>query len=130
MIERIKDWWLTRRTGLTREEREYKAWIAANIDRRASTPTEMFRNFKHIVVVDYWKYFDHHHPLGLPVVESAEQYYWPNRPIGQCAVHTIVRGGLDWWTNDFFIHDLGNEDRVYVATNNSEDATMIALKYS
>jgi len=129
MIEWIQDRWLTWRTGLTRDQREYRQWVDTTVNIRASTAEDMFKNFKYVIMVDYWKLFDHSHPFGLPLVDHARQYFWPARPPGDCAVYRLIRGEQEP-SGKFYITDLGSEDRVYVATNNGKDAVMIAMKYA
>lgn len=124
--ETLKDRWITWRTGKDRATRDYEEWINININVRASTAERRFENFKHVIQVDYWKTFDVH--MFTELKDELRQYRWPQRALGDNIVYSILRGeqmpdGL------FHITDFGNEDRVYVATNNSKDAVMIALLY-
>jgi hypothetical protein len=126
MREWIVDRYLTWRTGKDKPTRDYEAWYNTTVVIRASTAEDMFRNFKHILIVDLWKAFDIH--MFTELKEDLRQYRWPHRALGDNIVYGILHGeqmpdGL------FHLTDFGNEDRVYVATNNDQDAVMIALKY-
>jgi hypothetical protein len=126
MWENLKDRWITWRTGKTKSQRDYEAWYNTTVVIRAHTAEDMFRNFKHILIVDLWKAFDVH--MFTELKDDLIQYRWPQRALGDNIVYGILRGeqmpdGL------FHLTDFGNEDRVYVATNNDQDAVMIALKY-
>ena len=122
--------YLTWKTGISTEDRAYREWYDQTVVYRASTAEDMFKNFKHVITVDYQKIFIWWHPFGVPLVNDATQYFWPAKPTGECAVYRILRGEKDPYDNRFHITDFGGEDRVYVATNNSKDAMMIALKYA
>lgn len=127
----LKDWiedrWLTWRTGKDRATREYEAWFYINVNVRASTAEERYKNFKHVIQVDYWKTFDEH--MFTELKDELRQYRWPQRALGDNMVYGILRGEQEP-SGRFYITDFGREDRVYIATNNSEDAIMIALKYT
>lgn len=129
MIEQIKDRWLTWRTGKTKDEREWAAWCDTNIVYRAGTIKNRFKHFKHIITVDPNKFFDLSEPFGWVPCASAKKYLYPTRELGNNAVYCFERVIWDKWSNDWMLNDLGDEDIVFVATNNDRDATMIALKY-
>lgn len=129
--EKIVDWYLTRKTGKTKVEREYLTWYEQNINVRATKIKDIFRNFKHIVIVDPAKFFNLEEPFGWIVCEEAEQYFWPNKPLGENAVwrfERVINCPATAW--EWEINELGGADKVFVATNNSEDAFMLALMYS
>lgn len=126
MIAWIKDKWLTWRTGKDKQQRAYEAWYASMVNVRASTAEDMYKNFKYLILVDYRKFLVFH--MLTEPRDDMREYYYPQRELGDNMLWTILRGeempdGL------FHITDFGDEDRVYVATNNSEDAMMLALKY-
>lgn len=128
--ERVVDWYLTRTTGIPKATRDYRDWCEETIVYRANTAEDMFRNFKYVINVNYYKMFDTWHPFGLPLVDEAQQYFWPKKPVGECAVYRILRGAVSKTDQQFYISDfLYDDDRVFVATNNHEDAVMLALKY-
>ena len=136
IIEQLKDWYLTKKTGKTREEREFAAWYEVNVVYRASTISNMFVNFKHIIEVDSKKFMDPKEPFAWIPCADARQYFWPARPLGEnCVwrferVHKQTGIGIDGTTTEeWFINDMGDCDKIFVATNNEQDAVMIALKY-
>ena len=127
MWENLKDRYLTWRTGKPRQVREFEAWAEVTVNLRASTAQEMFRNFEYVFTVDFNKFF-FDAGMFLEPDPGTESYIFPQRKLGDNLVYASLRGeempdGL------FHITDFGNEDRVYVATNNSKDATIIALLY-
>lgn len=128
MKEWIKDKYLTWRTGKDRQQREYEAWYNVTVNRRANTVEEMFANFKHVFPVDPNKFLVWH--MLVEPRDDMSEYRWPQRELGDNMIWTIQRGEPSWWDNTFSITDFGVEDRVYIATNNSEDAVMLALKYA
>lgn len=130
MIEYIKDKWLTWRTGKSKEEREWAAWYEVNVVYPASSINNMFMHFKYVIEVDTNKFMDHNEPFAWVPCEDARQYFWPARELGNNAVWRFERVIWDRYTNQWFINGLGDEDKVFVATNSAIDATMISLKYT
>ena len=129
-IEYIKDHYLTWRTGLDKQKRDWRKWQEENIVLRASTIENMFMNFKHIVPVST-TIFNLSHPFGWIPCEDFKQYLYPARALGDNTVYYFARGYRDQWDGKFHLNDLRHEqDQVFVATNNEVDAVMIALKYS
>jgi hypothetical protein len=129
-FEYIKDKWLTLYTGKDKITRDWEKWSEENIVRRADTLQNYFVNFKHIIEVDPQKFWDFAEPFGWCVVEDFRQYEYPQRQLGDNAVGNWFRGYWNQWDSRFHLTDLAGSDRVFVATNNDEDALMIALKYS
>ena len=131
MIEWIKDRWLTWRTGKCKEEREWEAWYYANVNYRATRIKDMFSKFKHVIIVDSDKFMNPYEPITWIPCEDAQQYFWPHRELGNNAVWRFERVMKAPSTaNEWSINELGGEDKIFVATNNSRDAVMMALKYS
>jgi hypothetical protein len=126
----IVDKWLTWRTGKSKAEREWEAWYEVNVVYRASTIPNMFRHFKHVIPVSHEKFLDYNEPFAWVPVDDAMQYFWPARELGNNAVWRIERVIWDKWENCWHINGLGDEDKVFVATNSDKDAMMIALKYT
>ena len=124
----IVDKWLTWRTGKPKAEREWQAWYEENVLYRARTIPNMFQNFKHIIEVDHSK-FMLEDPFAWRPCEDAQQYFWPARELGNNAVWRFERVIWDQWDKCWHINTLGDEDKVFVATNSDKDAMMIALKY-
>jgi hypothetical protein len=130
MIEWIREWYLTRKTGKTKEEREWIAWYEQNVNYRATRIKDMFKNFEHVVIVDLNKFVDHAEPFAWVPCADARQYFWPARPLGENAVwrfERVINCPATSW--EWEVNELGGEDKIFVATNNQQDAMMIALKY-
>jgi hypothetical protein len=130
MIEWIRDWYLTRKTGKTKAEREWIAWYEQNVNYRATRIKDMFKNFEHVIIVDPNKFFDLDEPFGWMPCEDAQQYFWPARELGNNTVwrfERVMKAPATAW--EWTVNELGGEDKVFVATNNEQDAMMIALKY-
>ena len=130
MIEWLKDRYLTWRTGKSKEQREWEAWYEANVVYRASTIENMFMNFKHIIEVNIDKFTDPYEPMVWAPCKDAQQYFWPQRKLGDNAVWRFERVRKDPWDRRWHLDEMGGGDRIFVATNNDRDAMMIALKYS
>jgi hypothetical protein len=130
MIEYIKDRWLTWRTGKDKYQREWEAWYDTNVVWRADTIPNMFMHFEYVMELNWNKFFDYAEPFAWIPCEDASQYFYPTRELGNNAVWRIERVMWDKWDNCWRINEIGGEDRVFVATNNSKDAMMMALKYS
>lgn len=125
----IVDKYLTWRTGKDKATRDWEAWYEVNVIYGASTIPNMFRNFKHVIVVDPNKFFQFD-PFAWVPCEDAKQYLHPQRELGNNAVWRFERVTWDQWSEHWSINGLGDEDKVFVATNNEQDAMMIALKYA
>jgi hypothetical protein len=129
IIERLKDWYLTWRTGKDKQLRDWEKWRDETIVFRAGTVENMFMNFKHIIEVDPNKIFDLDEPFGWYPKDEFDQYLYPTRKLGDNVVWDWCRCRKDQWDGRWHIDELGGEDHVFVATNNDRDAIMIALKY-
>lgn len=129
--EKVTDKYITWRTGKDKVQRDWEAWYAVNVNYRATKINDMFKNFKHIIMVDVDKFVDFHEPFAWVPNEDARQYFWPNRPLGENAVWRFERViNCPATANQWEINELGGEDKIFVATNNERDALMIALKFS
>jgi hypothetical protein len=127
----IYEKYLTWKTGDDKIMRNWKKWSEENIVLNARTVQNMFVNFKHIMVVDPEKIFDYGSPHpGWNVTDDFAEYEYPAKPLGENAVWVFERGVWDYFHKEFSINGMGDIDLVFVATNNDEDAVMIALKYS
>jgi hypothetical protein len=126
----VKEWivdrWLTWRTGKDRQQREYEAWYYTTVNIRASTAEDMYKNFKYLIQVNADKFLVFH--MFTEPKDDLREYRCPQRELGDNILWTILRGE-QMPDGKFHITDFGYEDRVYIATNNSEDAMMLALKY-
>jgi hypothetical protein len=128
--ERIVDWYLTRKTGKSKDQREYESWYRQNVNLHTNRIKDMLANFQYIVVVDPEKFFTFD-PFTWVVTQDAQQYFWPDCPLDKSAVwifERVLNGPSTSW--EWEISELGGEDRVFVATNNEKDATIITLRWS
>lgn len=130
----VKDWiverYLTWKTGKDKSQREWEAWYEQNVNYRATRIKDMFKNFKHVIIVKPDKFFQFD-PFAWVPCEDAKQYFWPARPLGENGVwrfERVINCPATAW--EWEINELGGEDTVFVATNNDRDAMMIALKYA
>lgn len=130
MIEWIKDKYLTWKTGYNKQDRTAKKWFNETVVYRASTVENKYMNFKHIIPVST-QIFNEAEPFGWYPCQDFKQYLWPTRALGDNTVYSFERGHWNQHDGRFHISDIGAElDQVFVATNNEQDAVMIALKYS
>lgn len=127
LLDYIKDWWLTWRTGKNKSEREWDAWYNENINWLSPRVSSMFEKFKHVIEVDKDKFFQFD-PFAWVPCEDAKQYFWPARKLGTNAVWRIEQV-IPYGSDDYYINGIGGESKVFVVTNNDRDAMMIALKY-
>ena len=128
--ERLKDWYLTKKTGKDKSQREWEAWYDQNVNYRATKIRDMFKNFKHVIIVNTDKFVDHAEPFAWVPCKDARQYFWPARPLGENCVwrfERVINCPATAW--EWEINEIGGEDMIFVATNNERDAVMIALKY-
>lgn len=129
-----RDWavdrYLTWRTGWNKEYRDLHKWNEQNVVQHANTIENKFMHFKYIIPVST-AIFCESSPLGWNPSSEFRGYLYPQRALGDNAVYAFERGYWDQWDGRFHISEIGgNRDQVFVATNNKEDAMMIALKYS
>ncbi len=130
LIDTVIDKWLTWRTGLSKQDREWIKWRDQNIVSRANTIENMFMHFRYIVPVSI-EVFDQSEPFGWVPCKEFRQYLYPQRQLGDNAVFYFARGFRDQWDGCFHLCDLRHEqDQVFVATNSEEDAIMISLRWT
>ncbi len=130
VTEHVKDWYLTRKTGKNKDQREWEEWYEKNVNYRATRIKDMFQNFEHIIIVNPDKFFQFD-PFAWVPSEDAKKYFWPNRELGENAVwrfERVINCPATAW--EWHVNEIGGEDKIFVATNNERDALMIALKYS
>lgn len=130
-----RDWavdrYLTWRTGDTKEQRDWHTWKEQNVVRQADTIENMFMHFKYIIPVSMNIFDDDDGMFGCIPTTDFKQYLYPQRALGDNAVYTFERGYRDQWDGRFHICSMGGDcGQLFVATNNSQDAMMIALKFS
>jgi hypothetical protein len=125
-IEELKERWITRRTGLTREQREYRAWCEDMVNIYASTVEDKYAKFQYVIEVDPLKFLIHH--MWTEPVDY--QYFFPHKPPGECALWGWVSGIQDCHTGKINILGQGlGLDYCFVATNDTDDALEIALRF-
>lgn len=129
MIESIKERYLTWRTGKDKKQRDWEAWYEANVVYRAHDITNMLKNFKHVIDVDWNKFIVDGGLCWVPRPD-ARQYFWPHRPLGENCVWIMERVSWNPWDRRWHLDEITGEDKVFVATNSDEDAVMIKLKWS
>lgn len=129
IVEWITDKYLTWRTGNDKAQRDWLAWYEVNVNYRANSINYMFEKFKHVIVVNPDKFFQYD-PFTWVPCDEAKQYMHPVRPLGENCVWRIERVFWNSWQNDWIPNSMGDADKVFVATNSDEDATMVALKWS
>lgn len=131
LIEKIKDKWLTWRTGRDNEGRAFKAWKEKNIAVNARDVTNYFQGYRYVIAVDFNKVCTKFEPMwGMVESEEFLSYMYPHRPLGQNCSFGYFRGDWDKWDHRFHINDIGGIDQMFIATNSGEDAIMIALTWS
>ena len=128
--ESLVDWYLTKRTGKNKQQREWEQWLEVTVVRQASTVENYFMNFKYILELDPNKVWDYSEPFGWIPVKEFKEYEFPNRPLGQNTVINWFRGYKDQWDGRFHLNDMMGGDHVFAATNNERDALMISLRFS
>lgn len=129
-IDNLKDRWLTWRTGKDKTQREWEAWYHENVNVLANDITQMFEKFKYIIEVDPNKFVNHNEPFTWVPIDKAKQYFWPQRELGRNAVWRIERVTWNQWDKRWHINGIGDQDKIFVATNDKNDAIMIALQWS
>jgi len=133
MIERVKDWYLTWRTGLDKTSRDYLEWEQGHIVPKANYVRNYFQGFKYVVPLDYEKVYTTSTPFWWEKIPNQDflSYMWPNRPLGNNCSYRTFRGFWDQWDKQFHICDIRCEmDQLFVATNNEEDAIMFGLRWA
>ena len=128
IIEYTKDKYLTWQTGMNKSERAWDKWQAETIAHRANTIENMFMNFKYIIPVGN-SIFDLGEPWGWVPNEEFKQYMYPVRELGNNTVYYFARGYRDQWDGKFHVNEMSGGDQVFIATNNEEDAIIIALTH-
>lgn len=131
IIDKLKDRYITWRTGKNKQQREWEAWYEDNVNYRATRIKDMFKKFEHVIIVNPDKFFSHEEMGWWIPCQDAKQYFHPQRTLGDNAVWRFERViKYPSTSNEWEVNELGGSDTVFVATNNREDAIMIALKYA
>lgn len=103
----------------------FREWHEITVYMRASTVNQKYQKFKYVFELNTATIFTQHYPFTL-VGELYEMTY-PHRSLGDNLVWSVERGIHA--NSDFYLNDIGGGDSVFAATNNENDALIIALKY-
>jgi len=125
------NWLFVKRHGCNREEYAIREWNKTHINTLANNISDYYYGFEYIVEVNPWKVLNDHPILGYSLKpEIREQYCYPIRKLGDHMVYDLARGGrfMEKAGTTFEFNDFGY-DTVFIATNNKDDAIIIALKY-
>jgi len=112
-----------------RDQNLERKWNECNIWKNAPDVKSMFHGFEYLMEVDWTKILANTSTCFRPTTEFVKQFYYPNRALGDHSFVMSVRGEYTDDEHLFEFIEYGRCDAVYVATNNSEDGTFIALKY-
>ena len=110
------------------ENQRYQTWYSAHINYRAHYINDLFDKFEYIIEVDPYKFLNFRQRVWSPC-DEAREYFYPVRELGdncvwKCERVTAVNDG-----NNLYIDEFGGKDTVFVASNNEQDITMIALRW-
>lgn len=129
-ISHLFDKYITWHTGKSKEQRAWEEWYENNVNYRANTIEDMFKNFKHVIIVNTDKFTDPTWPFDWVPNPEASEYFWPQRPPETTCVWRFERVNPHSWKTGWEINGMGGQDLIFVATNSDEDAVMIALRWS
>ena len=127
---KLKELFLTWHTGYTTDQRNYMAWVDANIVPYAYNATDFFKGFKYVIALDYQKVctrFDP--PHGYLESRDFLSYLYPERPLDSSCMFRVFRGEWNKSNGRFYFNDFG-VDQAFIATNSEEDAVMLTLKFT
>lgn len=135
LINKIKEWYLTRKTGLTQEERRIREWYDSRINYRSTYLNEIYHGFDYIIEVDPFRVLNFASPFGWETMPDFKKYQYPNLPLEDSASWAWVRG---FWENDKFFgqkrrychNEIGGGDNLFVMTNSKQVAVDIAVKFT
>ena len=134
LFEKVKDWYLTKKTGLTAEERRIRAWYDERINYRGTYLKEIYHGFDYIIEVDPYLVLDFGHPLGWNCLPDFKKYQYPELPLEEAASWAWVRGFWehDWHTGKkrYAHNEIAGGDSLFVITNSKEVAVEITVKYT
>ena len=129
LVEKLEDWYLTKRTGKNKAERAWEAWYEQMVNYRASDITQMFEKFNYVIEVDPNKFFQFD-PFTWVPTEDAKQFFWPARELGTNCVWRFERVVWNEWDQRWHVNELAGGDHVFVACNDEKDAVILSLKYA
>lgn len=131
VIEKVKDWYLTKKTGLTSEERRVRAWYDERINYRADYIDEIYHGFDYIIEVDPYLVLDFSHPLGWVSLKDFQKYQYPTQPVEIAAFWAWVRGFREhsFGRRRYTLNEIAGGDNLFVMTNSKEVAVEISANY-
>jgi hypothetical protein len=118
----FNDWLLAKSTNSSIENIRLNRWIGTKYSPRCTRMTDAMK-FKHVIQVDYKKWFNTANTRAWELSEDAKQYIGINK-----GFYIFERGV--WLNGKFHINGLGDCDCVFVGTDSDEDALMIVMKFN
>lgn len=107
---------------------DYASWRSHIVNQSAASVEDYFEHFDYVLEVDPRKILDIR--TNYPKVAFAE-YEYPNRTRTDAALIRIFRvtpkSKVD---GKHYFDEIWGKDTVFVATNNEQDAVMIALRFT
>lgn len=132
ILDNIKDWYITKKTGLTKEERRVRAWYDERINYRASYVDEIYHGFDYIIEVDPFRVLDFGSPFGWHSLTDFQKYQYPKQPVEAAAFWAWVRGFREnsFGRRRYAHNEIGGGDNLFVMTNSKEIAVEVTAKYA
>ena len=128
-IEYTVDRYLTWKTKKTKKIRDYEKWKKETLFPSSSTVDEYFKNFKYVLTLSYGSVMTDYCPFfGNQPNAEFRTYLFPSREIGKHCEARVFRVSR-YSDNRYHFDDMGGSDLLFVATNSTEDAVMLSLKY-
>lgn len=134
LLEKIKDWYITKKTGMDREERRIRTWYNERTNYRGTYLKEIYHGFEYIIEVDPYRVLDFANPFGWNCLPEFKKYLYPALPLEESSSWAWVRG---FWEYDCYtgrkryVHnEIAGGDSLFVITNSKEVAVEIAVKYT
>lgn len=107
---------------------EHERWRSKIVNSSAASVEDYFSHFEYILIVDPKKILDVTNTY--PAVVFSE-YEYPNRTRSNAALIRIFRVTPKNETDGkHYFDEIWGKDTAFVATNNEQDAVMIALRFS
>lgn len=132
IFNNIKEWYLTKKTGLTTKEREIRAWYDERINYRATYIDEIYHGFDYIIEVDPYLVLDFGHPFGWYSLTDFQKFQYPAQHIEAAAFWAWVRGFREnsLGRRRYINNEIGGGDSLFVMTNSKDIAVKISAKYT
>ena len=128
LFKKIKEWYITKKTGLDTEQRRVRQWYQDRINYRGTLLREIYYGFDYLIEVDPWKVLDGDFPLGWVASRDFKMYQYPNLPIDEAASWVWIRG---FKTEEGLVNnEIGGTDYLYAVTNSKETAIKMITKFT